>query len=228
MNQKVIILPSIMCSTPQNMDAFVRAFEQNEIPAIHFDVMDGHYVANVMMGVRDYQFLKSITDIPIDLHLMCTEPEMFVEYMNPQPGDWVSFHPETARNPYRLLMAIRDRGCRAGIALSPGVPIAYIEEMAGVLDFVLVMSINPGFAGQKIVPDHPDKLKRIHEMVVRSGKSIQVFIDGNTTTSNARMMLANGADGLVVGTSSILKGGPEFFTEQYAAYLKEICGEKGE
>lgn len=223
MNKKVTILPSIMCSTPDNTRDYVRAFEENGIDAIHFDVMDGHYVPNIMLGVRDYQFLKSITSMPVDVHLMCTEPEMFVEYIKPQPGDWVSFHPETARNPYRLIQSIQDRGCRAGIALSPAVPVSYIEEMAGVLDFVLLMSINPGFAGQKLVPDHPDKLRRIHEIIVRSGKNIPVYIDGNTTPENARAMLAGGADGLVVGTSSILKDGPEAFGTHYTAYMKAIC-----
>ena len=122
MNQKVIILPSVMCCTPAEMEPYVRGFEEGGVDAIHFDVMDGHYVPNIMMGVRDYQFLKSITDMPVDIHLMCTEPEMFLEYLKPQPKDWVSFHPEVARNPYRFLMSIRERGCRAGIVLSPGEP----------------------------------------------------------------------------------------------------------
>lgn len=228
MDGKVIILPSIMCSTPQNMGDYIHAFEECGIDAIHFDVMDGHYVPNVMMGVRDYQYIKRITDMPVDMHLMCTAPEMFIEYMNPQPGDWVSFHPETARNPYRLAQAIRDRGCLAGIALSPAVSVSYIEEMASVLDFVLVMAVNPGFAGQKMVPDHLDKLRRIHEIVERTGKNIRVYVDGNTNVTNSRAMLAAGADGLVVGTSSILKDGPEKLAENYTEFLREISEVKGE
>lgn len=222
MNQKVIILPSVMCCTPAEMEPYVRSFEESKVDAIHFDVMDGHYVPNIMMGVRDYQFLKSITEMPVDIHLMCTEPEMFLEYLKPQPKDWVSFHPEVARNPYRFLMSIRERGCRAGIVLSPGEPVSWVEEMAGVLDFVLVMAVNPGFAGQKMVPDHLDKLKRIREIIDRSGKNIDLIVDGNTTTENATRMLAAGANGLVVGTSSTMKDGPDGFVKNCEAYRKAL------
>lgn len=223
MKQKVIILPSIMCSTPDNMKAYVRAFEENGIDAIHFDVMDGHYVPNIMLGVRDYQFLKSITDIPVDIHLMCREPELFIEYMKPQAGDWISFHPETAGNPYRLLQVIKDRGCLAGIAISPGVPISYIAEMAGILDYVLVMAVNPGFASQKMIPDLLDKLRRVRELIGCSEKNIPIYVDGNTTKENARTMLAYGACGLVTGTSSMMKEEVEGFGERYAEYMKNIC-----
>ena len=225
MNRKIIISPSIMCCTPAEMEPFLRRFEECGIDTIHFDIMDGHYVPNVMLGVRDYQFIKRTTNLPVDVHMMCTEPEMFLEYFKPQPGDWVSFHPETARNPYRLLQAIRDRGCKAGIALSPAVPVAYVEEMASVLDFVLVMAVNPGFAGQKMVPDHLDKLRRIHEAVVRTGRDIDIIIDGNTIVENARAMIAAGATGLVVGTSSLLKGGPDRFAENYRTYTAAIAAE---
>ena len=150
MNKNFIISPSIMCSTPADMEPYAHAFEASGIDAIHFDVMDGHYVPNIMLGVRDYAALKKATKLPIDLHLMCTDPEGFVQILQPAEGDWVSFHPETARNPHRLLMDLKARGCKAGIALSPGVPVSYIDELGTYLDFVLVMAVNPGFAGQKI------------------------------------------------------------------------------
>lgn len=220
MNQKILISPSIMCCTPAEMEPFLREFERHAIDTIHFDIMDGHYVPNVMLGVRDYQFIKKTTRIPVDVHMMCTEPEMFLDIFQPEAGDWVSFHPETARNPYRLLMAIRDRGCRAGLAISPAVPVSYVEEMVGVLDFVLVMAVNPGFAGQKMVPDHLDKLRRIQKIV--AGRDIDIVIDGNTTPENAKAMMAAGATGLVVGTSSLLKGGPTCFAENYRAYTAAI------
>ena len=145
-----------------------------------------------------------------------------MEYLKPQPKDWVSFHPEVARNPYRFLMSIRERGCRAGIVLSPGEPVSWVEEMAGVLDFVLVMAVNPGFAGQKMVPDHLEKLKRIREIIDRSGKNIDLIVDGNTTTENAPRMLEAGADGLVVGTSSTMKDGPAGFVKNCEAYRKAL------
>ena len=204
MNQKVIILPSVMCCTPAEMEPYVRGFEEGGVDAIHFDVMDGHYVPNIMMGVRDYQFLKSITDMPVDIHLMCTEPEMFLEYLKPQPKDWVSFHPEVARNPYRFLMSIRERGCRAGIVLSPGEPVSWVEEMAGVLDFVLVMAVNPGFAGQKLIPQGLDKIRDTRKFLDDMGyPQIEIEVDGNVSWENIPKMAAAGTDLYVAGTSSL-------------------------
>lgn len=222
MKSKVVISPSVMCSTPGNMEAYIRKFEQVGMQLLHFDVMDGHYVPNVMLSVRDYQFLKSKTDIPVDIHLMCTAPEMFVEYFNVQSGDWVCFHPETARNAYSLCQTIRGRGCKAGIALSPATPVAWLEEMLSVVDYVMVMAVNPGFAGQKMVPDHLEKLRRIRKILDDHGLDIPVFVDGNTTAENARKMIAAGATGIVGGTASMFKGGLEGFDETYRSYTEAL------
>lgn len=221
MKKNFIISPSIMCSTPSDMEPYVRAFEDCGIDAIHFDVMDGHYVPNIMLGVRDYAALKRSTKIPVDIHLMCTDPEGFVQILNPAEGDWVSFHPETARNPHRLLIDLKSRGCNAGIALSPGVPVGYIDELGAYLDFVLVMAVNPGFAGQKMLDDHLDKLRRVREAAGRFG-GIEIIVDGNTTAQNSVAMLQNGATGLVIGTSSAMKFGPGKFAEEYNKYISEI------
>ena len=110
----VKILPSVMCCEAAEQKGYLKAFEESGVTAIHFDVMDGHYVPNVMLGIRDYNEMKKQTSLPIDVHMMTDKPEEFFEIFQPQAGDWVSFHPETAVNPYRLLQAIRERGCRAG------------------------------------------------------------------------------------------------------------------
>ena len=125
----VKILPSIMCCAAEKQRAYLQAFEASNMAAVHFDVMDGHYVPKVMLGVRDYQELKGVTKRPNDRHMMTDKPEEFVQIFQPQAGDWVSFHPETAANPYRLLQDIRSRNCRAGIALSPGVPVSWLLSL---------------------------------------------------------------------------------------------------
>ena len=203
MNQKLIISPSIMCSTPSNMETYIRAFEKFGIDTIHFDVMDGHFVPNVMLSVRDYQAIKQMTELPVDIHLMCTAPDAFIDYFKPQAGDWVSFHPDTCHHPYRLRQEI-------------------IREVASVLDFVLVMAVNPGFAGQKMVPDHLDKLKRIKQIIESTGKNIEIMIDGNTTAANTKLMVAAGATGVVAGTSSLMRG-VENFEQSYNTYMKELA-----
>ena len=222
MNQKIIISPSIMCSTPSDMEAYIRAFEEKGIDTIHFDIMDGHYVPNVMLGVRDYQAIKKMTDIPVDIHMMTTAPDVFIDIFKPQPRDWVSFHPETTWHPYRLLEKIRSMGCKAGLALAPGYPVEVVREMISVLDFVLVMAVSPGFAGQKMVPDHLDKLTRIKQIIAESGKEIDIIIDGNTNAGNAKKMIAAGATGLVVGTSSMLRG-LDTFPQAYDDYVRAIA-----
>jgi ribulose-phosphate 3-epimerase len=114
-------------------------------------------------------------------------------------------------------------GVSAGLALSPGVPVNYLEECLDVLDFVMVMAVSPGFAGQKMVPDHLDKLRRISEITSRAKHPISIVVDGNTTSSNARRMHEAGATGFVVGTSSLIQGGPGAFSEKYRAYKAEIA-----
>lgn len=221
-NRRVIISPSIMCVNPWDYPAHVEAFKQAGVDLIHFDVMDGHFVPNVMLGTRDYAALRSITDIPLDLHLMCEEPERILEYFPLTPGDWVSFHPETCRSPYRTLSHIRSLGCRAGLALSPGTPVDIIREFKSVLDFILVMAVEPGFAGQKMVPDHLDKLRAIRRITDEYRLPVDVLVDGNTSAANSRAMLEAGATGFVAGTSSMLKDGPESFLGHYNQYMKDI------
>ncbi|OFK23459.1 ribulose-phosphate 3-epimerase [Olsenella sp. HMSC062G07] len=217
------IYPSIMCCKPWDFEAYVHAFEKTGVAGIHFDVMDGHYVPNIMLGAEDFKAIRALTSLPIDVHIMATEPERFVSYFDVRRGDSLSFHPEVSLQPYRLLESLRAAGVSAGLALSPGVPVCYLEECLDVLDFVMVMAVSPGFAGQKMVPDHLAKLRRIKTIVSRADHPIGIVVDGNTIPSNARLMHQAGATGLVVGTSSIIQGGPDAFAEKYRDYQAQIA-----
>lgn len=222
---KGFISPSIMCCEFNEYDKFISAFEEKNVENIHFDVMDGHYVDNIMLGTNTYQELKKATDLPIDLHFMCHKPERFINMFKPHKGDWVSFHPETTNHPHALLGKIKDMGCKAGYAINPGTPISYIHEVIDLLDYIVLMSVNPGFAGQKMVDSHLKKLSEIHEMIKNSGRKIDIVVDGNTTPENGRAMINAGATGLVVGTSSLLKN-VENFTNDYDDYVEFINREE--
>ena len=222
MEPNIPILPSVMCCKPWDLEAYVRAFEKVGIAGIHFDVMDGHYVPNIMLGVSDFDAIRALTDLPLDVHLMCMEPERYLPYFKFRKGDWVSFHPEVCRQPYRLLQSIQSEQLRAGLALSPGIPVSYVQECLSVLDFVLVMAVNPGFAGQKMVPDHLEKLSSLSEITKKAGHPIDIIIDGNTTPENAKAMYRAGATGFVTGTSSMLSKGPEGFESMYTDYLSAL------
>jgi len=221
MERSVIISPSIMCCKFWEIKDFIRAFEECGINMIHFDVMDGHYVNNIMLGTSFYQQLKELTGIPVDIHLMCEEPERYLDYFNPAEGDWVSFHPEACRHPYRMLQKLRERGNKAGLALVPGAQVPLLEEYKSVLEFVLIMTVNPGFAGQLMVPDALRKIARVKHILDNCEIDADIFVDGNTTAENAKKMRDAGANGFVVGTSSLIKS-LEMFSEQYSDYVKAL------
>ncbi len=222
MSKHIGIYPSIMCSKPWEIKDYINVFEKVKIDAIHFDVMDGHFVPNITLGTTDFETIRSLTDLPIDAHFMVEEPEKIIPYFDLKENDLCSFHPETTRQPYRLLESLRSKRIKAGLAISPGTSIDYIENCLEVLDFILVMAVNPGFAGQKMVPDHLSKLAKIKKVAEKAEHKIEIIVDGNTTVTNAISMLKAGADSLVVGTSSMMKYGPEKFEESYRLYLDEI------
>ncbi len=219
---KVGIYPSIMCCKPWDIKEYIEEFEKHDITSIHFDVMDGHYVPNIMLGSAFFKDIASITKLPIDVHLMVEKPELFIDYFAFRKNDYCCFHPETTNQPYRLLQHIRSKGVKAGYAISPAITVDYIANSLGVLDYVLVMSINPGFASQTMVPDHIAKLKTISEICKSADHKIEIIVDGNTNVENTKKMIANGADGVVAGTSSMLKYGPETFDKYYSDYMEAI------
>ncbi|AEB07333.1 Ribulose-phosphate 3-epimerase [Coriobacterium glomerans PW2] len=223
MKQEFNIYPSIMCSAPWDVKGYIDAFERAGVAGVHFDVMDGHYVPNVMLGTDDFDAIASITELSLDVHIMAEGADAFVSFFKLRPHDRCCFHPETCAQPYRLLERIRRRASACGLALSPGTPVGYVTECLELLDFVLVMAVSPGFAGQTMVADHLNKVKRIRELVRRADHPIEIVIDGNTTVANARRMIEAGANGFVVGTSSLMGEGPAGFATLYEAYLTGLA-----
>lgn len=219
---KIGIYPSIMCAKPWQMKEFVELFEKNGVTSIHYDVMDGHYVPNIMLGSAEFNALNSIAKMPIDVHLMVEEPEVFIDYFKWKENDMCCFHPECTKQPYRLLQYIKSKGVKAGLAISPAVSTDYIVNCLPAIDYILFMSINPGFAGQVMLPNALEKLARVSEICKQADHKIEIIVDGNTNIENARKMIAAGATGLVTGTSSMMKDGPEAFEECYNNYIKAI------
>jgi len=205
------------------IEKYIEVFEAVGIDSIHFDVMDGHFVENIMLGTNFYEDLKSMTKIPIDLHLMTKQPEHFVNYFKLRPGDRVCFHPETTWQVFKLVQTIKEKKCDCGIALNPGTPIYYIDELYQVLDYVTLMMVNPGFAGQTLVPNGLMKIKRLRSKFEEYQLQTDIFVDGNTTPENARQMYEQGANGIIVGTSSIVKS-VNYFKQEYNNYISYIMG----
>lgn len=186
---------------------------------IHYDVMDGNYVPNIMLGTETYKAIHGVTDIPIDLHLMCSNPDKAVDYFDIKKNDRVCFHPQTIDASYSLLKKIKDLGAKAGIAFNPGTPIGYIDEFQDLLDFVLIMGVEPGFSGQKMLPHTFNKLARVQELRNQYNLNFEIFVDGDCTAENAKKLLLAGVDGVAVGSALIRSDTPASdFSKTYKNY----------
>lgn len=196
--------PSLMCADLMNLTPTLRVLEEAGADMLHIDVMDGEYVPNYAFGTDFIRRLQGETALPLDIHLMVNRPEAKVGFIPLRPGDLLSVHAEAAIHLQRCLAAIRDRGALSGVALNPATPLSAIEEVLDDLDFILLMTVNPGFAGQQMVPATLGKITRLRRMLDARGLSdLSIEVDGNVSFLNGARMAAAGADILVGGSSSV-------------------------
>ncbi|MBN1340963.1 MAG: ribulose-phosphate 3-epimerase [Bacteroidales bacterium] len=200
---KIKLSPSMMCADFLNLQRELDLFQQNEIDFLHIDIMDGHYVPNLTLGIDFCRSMKSYSPIPLDIHLMVENVDFFVERFCEFEGSWVSFHPETTWHPVRTIEVIKKRNCRAGIAIDTGVPIEQFKELYPLVDFVLIMTVTPGFAGQKLLPFCLDKIKQLKDYFNENNIRAEIEVDGNVSWESIPQMVENGATMLVNGSSSI-------------------------
>ena len=181
--------------------------EAEQIEMLHMDVMDGHFVSNFTLGTDYLKFMRKATSIPLDVHLMVEKPEDKLGWFQPQPGEIFSIHAESTRHLQRVLNAVKAYGAVPVVAINPGTPLVMIEDVLLDVDGVLVMTVNPGFAGQRLVPQTLDKIARLRAMLDENGHGQKfIEVDGNVSVENALKMRAAGADTFVLGTSCIFKG----------------------
>lgn len=205
MVHKPVLAPSMMCadvwqSGKQTLDALLAG----HVGLLHADVMDGSFVSNLMMGTDAIKQLRRASSVPLDIHLMIEEPERKLDWFDIQPGEYVSIHAESTRHLQRVLARIRELGAHPMVALNPATPISVIEEVIPDIDGVTVMTVNPGFAGQKLVPQTLQKITRVRKLLDAANRQDAVIeVDGNVSFENAVKMRRAGADIFVCGTSSI-------------------------
>jgi ribulose-phosphate 3-epimerase len=196
-----------MCCDFFDFKDTIRLFEEENIEYLHIDVMDGFFVPNFTLGTDFVKQLKAKTRIPLDLHFMIEEPERKLDYFTFGEGDIVSVHAESTKHLQLVLRKIKDRGAKAYVAINPATPICVLEEVIDDLDGVLVMTVNPGFAGQKLIPSTLRKISKVREFLDENGKAESpIEVDGNVSFENAKLMNQSGADIFVAGTSSVFKG----------------------
>ncbi|MDR0719161.1 MAG: ribulose-phosphate 3-epimerase [Treponema sp.] len=200
--------PSMMCADIFRLQETIRLFEKLGIPYLHIDVMDGSFVPNIMLGTGEVRQMRDFSSIPLDIHLMIENPGDKIEWFSPGAGDYISVHVEACRHFQRVLAKIRSLGAKPMAAINPATPLSAIEEIFPDIDAVLVMTVNPGYAGQKLVPQTLEKISRLRKTLDDKGfPNIEIEVDGNVTLENAVKMRNAGAGIFVAGTSLIFREG---------------------
>jgi ribulose-phosphate 3-epimerase len=197
----VEIAPSILSADFTRLGEQIAAVERAGAACIHVDVMDGRFVPNLTVGPFIVEWVRKATKLPIDAHLMIEAPDDFIGAFARSGANMISVHPETTYHLHRTINHIRQAGCQAGVVLNPATPLALIEEVLSEVDYALLMSVNPGFGGQKFIPSSLDKLRRLRELINLRGAGARIEIDGGIGPDNVAAVVAAGAEILVAGSA---------------------------
>lgn len=213
----VEIAPSILSADFTRLGEQIAAVESAGASLIHVDVMDGHFVPNLTLGPFIVEWVRKATTLPIDAHLMIENPDNFIGAFAQAGANMISVHPEATYHLHRTISYIRQAGSRPGVVLNPATPLAMIEEVITEVDYVLVMSVNPGFGGQKFIQSSVDKLRRLRALIQSSGSQARIEIDGGIGLETAPAVVAAGAEILVAGSAVFGKPDP-------AAAVRQLLG----
>ena len=213
----IAIAPSILAADFARLGEQVRETERAGADRVHVDVMDGHFVPNITIGPDVVKALRPHTTLPFDVHLMVAPVDNWLEAFRAAGADVMSVHPESGPHVHRTLGQIRQFGAKAGLVFNPATPLSVLEEAVELVDLVLIMSVNPGFGGQKFIETSLRKIERARAILDRAGSKAHLQVDGGVVAANAGACVAAGADALVAG-SFVFKGGPD----AYAANIQAL------
>lgn len=217
------ISASMMCSDLINLKETLSIFQAQGVEYLHIDMMDGAFVPNFGLGVDYIRGLRRLSDIPLDLHLMIQNPEYKIQWIGIKPTDIVSIHYESSFQVQRVLDWLTPFGCKKFLAINPATPVNALEEVLEYIDGINLLMVNPGFAGQQIVPSTIRKAEKVVQLLeAEKANHITLEVDGNITFQNAKILRDIGADLFVAGTSSIFNGGIENYSSNIQNLRKQI------
>jgi len=203
------LAPSILSADFANLARDIEAVERGGADLIHVDVMDGHFVPNITIGPPVVNAIKRVAKVPLDVHLMIEDPDRYIDAFIDAGASMVSVHVEALPHLHRTIGAIKKRGAKAGAVLNPSTPVVSIENVAGDVDFVLVMSVNPGFGGQVFIPRSLHKLRAVRALLDAAGNDAPIEVDGGIDLNTVASVVEAGADLLVAGQAIFAQGDAE-------------------
>jgi ribulose-phosphate 3-epimerase len=219
MPRKIKVAPSILSADFSRLGDEIKAVEAAGADIIHIDVMDGHFVPNISIGPMIVQAARKVSKLPLDVHLMITNPELYIADFAKAGADYITVHVETAFHLNRLVQSIKEhRGVKAAVSLNPATPLSSLDYVLTDVDMVLIMSVNPGFGGQAFIPSALDKIRTLRKRIDELGLKTEIEIDGGVKPDNAAGIIKAGADILVAGSAV-------FGTKDYTAAIRGIRGD---
>jgi ribulose-phosphate 3-epimerase len=220
----VLIAASILSADFAALGDAIAAVERGGADLIHVDVMDGHFVPNISIGVPVVRSLRRVVHVPLDVHLMISEPDRYLETFAEAGAAMISVHVEALPHLHRTIHAIQALGVKAGVALNPATPLTALEQIAGDVDHILVMSVNPGFGGQTFIPRSESKVREVRALLDRADSRAQIEIDGGIDHENVARVVAAGARVIVAGSAIFHAADPERATRELKAAAAPALG----
>lgn len=215
------VSPSILSADFARLGEEVAAIERAGADMIHVDVMDGHFVPNLTIGPAVVKALRPHSKLPFDVHLMMSPVDAFVPLFREAGADIITIHPEAGPHPHRTVQAIKASGAKAGVSLNPATPVEALDYLLDQIDLVLIMSVNPGFGGQSFIKNQLCKIEALRERIERTGRSIELEVDGGVNGETVQSVVDAGATAIVAGTA-VFQGGPGAYAENIARLRRPL------